>query len=93
VIRVVIADDSRSDHGCIFTPMRPEFAAGARNAVRTCLNIESQDRVGIIRDRPRTHIAEAIEEEVRATGATVRVWTMEDFVSRPATSFPPLHRR
>src|SRR5260370_17239945 len=68
--------------------MRPEFAAGARNAVRTCLNIGPQDRVCIIRDRPRQHIAEAIEEEAQATGATVRTWTMEDHLSRPATSFP-----
>src|SRR6266849_4699154 len=68
--------------------MQPEFAAGARNAVRTCLNIGPQDRVCIIRDRPRQHIAEAIEEEARATGATVRTLTMEDYVSRPATSFP-----
>src|SRR5260370_40039015 len=68
--------------------MQPEFAAGARNAVRTCLNIGPQDRVCIIRDRPRQHIAEAIEEEARATGATVRSWTREDHVSRPATSFP-----
>lgn len=68
--------------------MRPEFAAGARNAVRTCLNVGAQDRVCIIRDRPRTHIAEAIEEEASATGAAVRVGTMEDHVTRPATSFP-----
>lgn len=68
--------------------IRTELAAGARNAVRTCLNIQSGDRVFIIRDRPRTEIAEAIEEEARATGATVRAWTMEDHVERPATSFP-----
>jgi aminopeptidase len=68
--------------------MRPEFMAGARNAVRTCLNIGLQDRVCIIRDLPRKHIAEAIEEEALATGATVRTWTMEDHLSRPATSFP-----
>jgi leucyl aminopeptidase (aminopeptidase T) len=44
--------------------------------------------VCIIRDRPRQHIAEAIEEEALATGATVRTWTMEDLLLRPATSFP-----
>src|ERR671936_652133 len=68
--------------------MRAEFAAGARNAVRKCLNIGAQDRVVIIRDRARTEIAEAIEEEVESTGASVRAWTMEDVVERPATSFP-----
>ena len=68
--------------------MRAEFAAGARNAVRACLNIGPQDRVCVIRDRPRTEIADAIAEESRATGAAVQVWTMEDHLQRPATSFP-----
>ena len=68
--------------------MRADFAAGAHNAVRKCLNIGGQDRVVIIRDRPRSEIAEAIEEEVQSTGAAVRTWTMEDLVERPATSFP-----
>lgn len=68
--------------------MRVEFAAGARNAVRSCLNIGGQDRVVIIRDRVRMEIAEAIEEEALSTGATVRVWTMEEILERPATSFP-----
>ena len=68
--------------------MRQEFAAGARNAVRTCLNIESKDRVFVIRDRPRLDIAEAIEEEAKSTGAEVRAWTMEDHAARPVTEFP-----
>src|SRR5438034_10593800 len=69
--------------------VREDFAAGARNAVRTCLNIGAQDRVFIVRDRPRREIAEAIEEEATLTGADVRAWTMEDHVERPLTSFPP----
>jgi leucyl aminopeptidase (aminopeptidase T) len=68
--------------------VRSEFVAGARNAVRTCLNVGPADRVCIIRDRPRTEIAAAIEEEARGTDASVRVWTMEDHVERPATTFP-----
>ena len=68
--------------------MREEFAAGARNAVRACLNIGGRDRVCIIRDQTRTEIAEAVAEEALGTGATVRVWTMEEHLRRPATSFP-----
>jgi aminopeptidase len=68
--------------------MRPDFAAGARNAVRTCLNIGAADRVAIIRDRARTNIADAIDEEAVAAGAAVQAWTMEDLLTRPATSFP-----
>jgi leucyl aminopeptidase (aminopeptidase T) len=52
------------------------------------MNIGAQDRVCIIRDRPRANIAEAIEREVQETGAAVRVWTMEDHLQRPATTFP-----
>src|SRR5438270_1834563 len=68
--------------------MKKEFAPGARNAVRTCLNITDQDRVAVIKDRVTGHIAEAIEEEARGTGAEVRSWTMEDHLQRPATEFP-----
>ena len=68
--------------------MRAEFAAGARNAVRACLNIGGQDRVCIIRDHARAEIADAIAEEALGTGATVRVWTMEDHTQRPAPGFP-----
>ena len=42
----------------------------------------------IIRDRPRTNIAEAIEEEASSAGASVRAVTMEDHLERPATTFP-----
>src|SRR5437899_646399 len=68
--------------------VRADLAAGARNAVRTCLNIGNRDRVCIIRDRSRTEIAEAIEHEAVEAGAAVRVWTMEDLVHRPASEFP-----
>jgi leucyl aminopeptidase (aminopeptidase T) len=68
--------------------MRKEFADGARNAVRVCLNITEKDRVAVIKDRDAGSIAEAIEEEVRSTGAELRAWTMEEFVSRPAGEFP-----
>ena len=68
--------------------MRQDFAPGARNAVRVCLNISGTDRVAVVKDRARREIAEAIEEEARATGAEIRSWTMEDHVKRPATEFP-----
>jgi leucyl aminopeptidase (aminopeptidase T) len=68
--------------------VREEFARGARNAVRVCLNIAERDRVCVVQDRPRAHIAEAIVEEARGTGAEVRTWTMEDYVERPAREFP-----
>jgi leucyl aminopeptidase (aminopeptidase T) len=68
--------------------VRQDFEPGARNAVRVCLNVAEADRVAVVKDRPSLAIAEAIEEEARATGAEVRSWTMEDHVRRPATEFP-----
>jgi leucyl aminopeptidase (aminopeptidase T) len=44
--------------------------------------------VAVVRDRGRLDIAEAIEEEAREAGGEVRSWTMEDWVSRPATELP-----
>jgi leucyl aminopeptidase (aminopeptidase T) len=68
--------------------MRQDFAPGARNAVRACLNISEVDRVAVVKDRASRQIAEAIEEEARSTGAEVCSWTMEDHVERPAREFP-----
>jgi leucyl aminopeptidase (aminopeptidase T) len=68
--------------------VRQDFAPGARNAVRVCLNISGADRVAIVKDRVSQEIAEAIEEDARETGAEVRSWTMEDHIRRPATEFP-----
>ena len=64
------------------------MSAGARNAVRVCLNIGAQDRVFVIRDRLRAAVAESIEDEVRDVGAALQSWTLEEHVRRPVTSFP-----
>ena len=48
--------------------MRPEYQSGAQNAVRTCLNIRSGDRVAVIEDREHADIAGAVKEEVEQTG-------------------------
>ncbi|MGH7903678.1 MAG: aminopeptidase [Candidatus Dormibacteraceae bacterium] len=68
--------------------MRPEYAAGVRNAVRTCLGIEARDRVAVIRDRDRGEIAAAIEEEIEATGARRESWLLEALGERPLLALP-----
>jgi leucyl aminopeptidase (aminopeptidase T) len=68
--------------------MRPEYVPGARNAVRTCLNIHSGDRVVVIEDRDHAEIAQAVKEEVERAGADLFPWLLEDVVERPARSFP-----
>ena len=68
--------------------MLPEYEPGARNAVRTCLAIAEGDRVVIVTDREHERIAEAVHEESAATGADVRSWLIEDYVSRPVHELP-----
>jgi aminopeptidase len=68
--------------------MLTEYAAGARNAVRTCLNVGAGDRVAVIQDRGREEIAAALAEEATAAGGEVGGWTMEEWVRRPAAEFP-----
>jgi aminopeptidase len=68
--------------------MLPEYAPGARNAVRTCLNVHQGDRVIVIQTRARRDIAEAIEEEAAAAGGEVETVVIEDVVERPAREFP-----
>ena len=68
--------------------MLSEYATGARNAVRTCLNVHADDRVAVIRDEGRADIAGAIVEEARSAGGDVVAWAMEDWVQRPAREFP-----
>ncbi len=68
--------------------MLPEYEAGARNAVRTCLNVHAGDRVAIIKTADRLDIAEAIEEEAASMGADLRSWVMDEVVQRPAREFP-----
>src|SRR5437879_3071600 len=61
----VQADDGRSfpwrpdsAAGYAVRGMRPEYQAGARNAVRTCLNIHPGDRVAVIEDREHAEISQ-----------------------------------
>ena len=68
--------------------MLSDYAPGARNAVRTCLNVHAGDRVAIISDRSREDIAGAVAEEARAAGGEVTGWVMEDWVERPARELP-----
>lgn len=68
--------------------MLSEYAVGARNAVRTCLNVRTDDRVAVISDEGRADIANAIVEEALSAGGEVVDWTMEDWVRRPAHEFP-----
>lgn len=62
--------------------------AGARAAVRTCMNIRPDDRVVVIADRQSLPIAHLLREESSAVGADVQVLQLEAFGRRPLQDIP-----
>ena len=52
--------------------MVTEYAAGARNAVRSCLGIHEGDRLAVVKDREREEIAERIAGMARPIAKMVK---------------------
>jgi aminopeptidase len=65
-----------------------DLLPGARNAVRTCLDIDSDDRVAIITDADTKRIGLALEAEAREVGAETKMVFMEELGDRPIISMP-----
>ena len=65
-----------------------ELAPGARNAIRTCLRLQPNERITIITDEATCEIAAALKLEVEETGAAYAVFVIENYASRPLTSMP-----
>ena len=61
---------------------------GARNAVETCLAVQSTDRVCVITDEETQVIGRALADASRKAGAAVETLLLEDFGRRPLTSLP-----
>jgi aminopeptidase len=68
--------------------MFDDFQPGARNAIRTCLNVQPHERVTVITDREIRPIAEALITEIDAVGASHRLFVLEDEASRPLVDLP-----
>jgi leucyl aminopeptidase (aminopeptidase T) len=66
----------------------PDLAPGARNAIRTCLRVRPDELVSLITDRHTEPIAASLADEVRAVGAPVEVYLLEDYGPRPTASMP-----
>ena len=66
----------------------PEFAPGARNAVRVCLRVEVDEKVCVITDEVTLEIAAAIVHELETLGAPYRAWVLEDLGPRPLKDLP-----
>src|SRR5262249_51809556 len=63
-----------------------ELEPGARNAIRTCLRVEPQERVAILTDRETETIAESLAAQVRAVGSPLTLLVMEDSGPPPMPS-------
>ena len=61
---------------------------GARNAVETCLAVQSTDRVCVITDEETQAIGHALADASRRAGAAVDTLLLESFGRRPLTSLP-----
>ena len=74
-----------------------DLAPGARNALRVCLQLKSNERITIITDEESADIAAALQAEVEEVGSEfavfVLMWRIQDFeagnVGRCTTCFLP----
>ena len=69
-------------------PCPPEFAEGARNAVRTCLKVQSGERVTLITDRACLAIAASMAVELEALGCAWHGFVLEELAPRPLDGMP-----
>jgi leucyl aminopeptidase (aminopeptidase T) len=69
-------------------PFDPEYAQGARNAVRVCLRVQPSEKVCMITDEVTLEIAAAIVHELDELGAPYHVWVLEDLAERPLKDLP-----
>ena len=66
----------------------PEYAAGARSAIRTCLRLEPEERVTIIADTRTADIASSMLHQADAVGSPSSVFILEDLAHRPLQGMP-----
>lgn len=65
-----------------------EFSPGARNAVTTCLRIESTEKVTLIADRSCLEIAASMGRELDRLGCTWNAFVLEELAQRPLAGMP-----
>jgi leucyl aminopeptidase (aminopeptidase T) len=66
----------------------PLLEEGARNAVRTCLDVQGDERALLIADRGSLEIAAALAAQLRRAAAEYRVLLLEDLAERPLRHLP-----
>jgi leucyl aminopeptidase (aminopeptidase T) len=65
-----------------------EFREGARNAVRTCLRIQTYEKVTLIADESTLTIAAALVAELEAVGCAWHAFVLEEMATRPLVGMP-----
>ena len=66
----------------------PSFQAGARNAVTTCLRIQTDEKVTLITDEKTMEVAAAIAVELDRIGCLWNGYVLEELAPRPLTEMP-----
>ncbi len=65
-----------------------EFAAGATNAVRTCLRVQPSEKVTLIADEKCLEIAASIAAELQSSGCQWNGFILEEEAQRPLKEMP-----
>ena len=65
-----------------------EFAAGARNAVVTCLKIKPDEKVTLITDESSLEIAASLASELDRTGCAWNAFVLDQIATRPLVGMP-----
>jgi leucyl aminopeptidase (aminopeptidase T) len=70
------------------TPFDPEFEAGARNAVVSCLRIRPGEKVTLITDRACLEIGASLAAELEHQQLNYHAFVLEDLAPRPLADMP-----
>lgn len=70
------------------TSFDSELTPGARNAVRSCLCIQPDEKVTLITDRACLQIGASLVRELENLGAPFNAWVLEELAPRPLTDMP-----
>jgi leucyl aminopeptidase (aminopeptidase T) len=71
-------------------PFPPEYSAGARNAVSTCLCIKPTEKVTLITDETCMQVAASMAVELDRIGCTWNAFVLEALAPRPLAAMPVL---
>src|SRR2546430_645328 len=70
-------------------PLNPEYAAGARNAVRTCLAVQPGEVVAVVTDDQTRDVAVSLLHALYEVEAAPSVLVLEELAPRPLRRMPP----